>query len=365
MSWYKNDINWPHLPLPWRIGIAGVGWLLLISGLHWWLNYDHIKRKEIKMGYMPVVTNLACPLLDYATKDGDGLRFKALKFASFAEMAEALRNSQIQAAFMIAPLSIVLRQQGEDVKIIYIGNRHESTLVVRKDLNVKQLSGLTGKTLAVPMRYSGHNLSILQLMEETGLTGKIKVVEMNPPDMASALATGSLDAYYVGEPFAAQTLKSGDAKLLSYVEEVWPNFICNVVLVRQEFIENDPEIVQLLVQGAARSGVWADINGREAADVASRYWNQAAELVEFALTTPANRIVYDRFIPKQEEMQHMADLMVHFNLIENNDISGLIEDRFAMRSDLSNITDIASIIRPSRTMTARQGDLTPDSAQSR
>lgn len=99
--------------------------------------------------------------------------------------------------------------------------------------------------------------------------------------------------------------------------------------------------------------------------MASRYWNQAAELVEFALTTPANRIVYDRFIPKQEEMQHMADLMVHFNLIENNDISGLIEDRFAIRSDLSNITDIASIIRPSRTMTARQGDMTPDSAQPR
>ena len=60
------------------------------------------------MGYMPVITNLASPLLDYATRDGDGVRFRALKFASFAEMAEALRNNQIQAAFMIAPLSIVL-----------------------------------------------------------------------------------------------------------------------------------------------------------------------------------------------------------------------------------------------------------------
>ena len=317
------------------------------------------------MGYMPVITNLACPLLDYATKDGDGLRFKALKFASFAEMAEALRNNQIQAAFMIAPLAIVLRQQGEDVKIIYIGNRHESTLVARKDLYVKQLSDLSGKTLAVPMRYSGHNLSILQLMEDTGLVGKINVVEMNPPDMASALATGSLDAYYVGEPFAAQTLKSGDAQLLNYVEDVWPNFICNVVLVRNDFIENDPEIVQLLVQGAARSGVWADINYREAAIIASRYWNQAVDLVEFALTTPENRIVYDRFIPKQVEIQHMADLMVHFNLIETNDISGLIEDKFAIRSDLSNITDIASIIRPTRTMTAHQGDLTTNTAQPR
>jgi NitT/TauT family transport system substrate-binding protein len=357
MSWYKNNIHWNHLPLPWRIGIVAVGWLFLVSALHWRINVDHYQRRVINMGYMPVVTNLASPLLDYATRGGSGIRFRALKFASFAEMAEALRNNQIQAAFMIAPLSIVLKQQGEDVKIIYIGNRHESTLVARKDLNVTQLSDLSGKTLAVPMRYSGHNLSILQLMEENGLTGKINIVEMNPPDMASALISGALDAYYVGEPFAVQTLKSGDASIVHYVEDVWKYFICNLVLVHQDFIENDPEIVQMLVQGAARSGIWAGKNPQKAARIASEYWNQPVDIVEYALTTPKKRIVYDRFAPKQEEIQHLADLMVRFNQIEHNDISGLIEDSFARATDLNGITDIASILRPCRKMTALKGEM--------
>ncbi len=295
------------------------------------------------MGYMPVITNLAASILDYASKDGDGIRFNALKFASFAEMAEALRNDQIQAAFMIAPLSIVLRQQGEDVKVVYIGNRHESTMVAKKDLNATTLNDLVGKTLAVPMRYSGHNISILQMLEKNGLKGKIKVVEMNPPDMASALASGSLDAYYVGEPFAAQTLKNGDASLLYYVEDVWKHFICNLVLVRQKFIENDPDTVKMLVQGAAWSGLWAKNNCKEAAEIASKYWNQPVELVEYALTTPKNRIVFDRFVPRYEEMQYMADLMVHFKLLKNNDISGLIEDSFAKEVVLENVTDIKSI----------------------
>ena len=309
------------------------------------------------MGYMPVITNLASPLLDYATRNGDGVRFRALKFSSFAEMAEALRNRQIQAAFMIAPLSIVLRQQGEDVKIIYIGNRHESTLVSAKDRSLKGLSDLSGKTIAVPMRYSGHNLSILQLMEERGLAGKINIVEMNPPDMASALASGALDAYYVGEPFAAQTLKSGAASLIHYVEDVWKYFICNLVLVRQDFIENDPEIVQMLVQGAARSGIWARENPHTAARIASEYWNQPFDLVEYALTTPEKRIVYDRFIPKREEMQHMADLMMRFKLIEHNEISGLIEDSFAKAVDLRGITDIASILQPRQKLITLQGKI--------
>ncbi len=333
-----------RLPLAWRIVIMAVVWLIIISALHWWLNFDHGKRRVVKMGYMPVITNLAAPILDYATVDGDGIRFNSIKFASFAEMAEALRNKKIQVAFMIAPLSIVLRQQGEDVKIIYIGNRHESTLVVRKDLNVNKISDLAGRTVAIPMRYSGHNISIMQLMEKNSLVGQVKVVEMNPPDMASALTAGSLDAYYVGEPFAAQTLKSGDAKVLKYVKDVWPNFICNLALVRSDFIENNPAIVKMLVQSAARSGIWANENCKEAAKIASRYWNQPVELVEFALTTPENRIAYDQFVPREEEIQHLADLMVHFNLLKSNDISGLIDNRFAKAADLSGVSNLASIL---------------------
>ena len=335
-----------RLPLAWRIAITAVGWLVIISALHWWLNFDHGKRRVVKMGYMPVITNLAAPILDHATVNGDGIRFSSIKFASFAEMAEALRNEKIQVAFMIAPLSIVLRQQGEDVKIIYIGNRHESTLVVRKDLNVNKISDLAGRTVAIPMRYSGHNISIMQLMEKNSLVGQIRVVEMNPPDMASALTAGSLDAYYVGEPFAAQTLKSGDAKVLRYVKDVWPNFICNLALVRSDFIKNNEKIVKMLVQSAARSGIWAKENCKEAAGIASRYWNQPVELIEFALTTPENRIAYDQFVPEEEEIQHLSDLMVHFNLLKSNDISGLIDDRFAKAANLRGVSDLASILHP-------------------
>lgn len=299
------------------------------------------------MGYMPVITNLAAPLLDYATRDGNGVRFNAMKFESFADMAESLRNGGIQVAFMIAPLSIVLRQQGEDVKVIYIGNRHESTLVVKKSLHVTTLAGLAGRTVAVPIRYSMHNLCLRKLMEEKGLSGRIKIVEMNPPDMAAAMTTGSLDAYFVGEPFAAQTIKNADADVLYYGEDILKNFICNLMLVQKKFIDDNPEITKLLVRGAVRSGLWAKKNTQKAAKIAAQYWHQPVDLIEYALTTPKNRIVYDQFLPKQSEMQQMADLMVHFGLIKNNNISGLVDDKFAKNVDLSGITDVNSILGPS------------------
>ncbi len=331
---------------PWRIAILAVVWLGVISALHDYLNTENESRPVVKMGYMPVITNLAAPLLDEASARtaSSAVRFRAMKFSSFAEMAEALRNDEIQAAFIIAPLSVVLHQQGEDVRIVYIGNRHESTLVVRKDIHASTLADLSGRTIAVPMRYSGHNLALLEMVANAGLEGRINIVEMNPPDMASALAAGSLDAYFVGEPFAAQTLKFGASRLLFYVEEVWPDFICNLLLVRQDYIDRHPDRVRLLVQGAARSGLWAQQNITEAAAVASKYWGQPIELVTYALDTPKNRIVFDNFIPKQAEIQLLADKMRRFQLIKDNDIEGLVAAQFAEKADLSGIDGLPSIL---------------------
>lgn len=343
-----------QLSMFWYIIAGSLLWLVVISFLHYRFNYEHEKRKVITMGYMPVITNLAAPLLDHVSNDSGEVYFKALKFSSFAEMAEALRNDEIQVAFIIAPLAIVLRQQGENVKVVYVGNRHESSLVTSKGLNISTFADLKGKTVAVPMRYSGHNISLLKLMNENGLNGQINIVEMNPPDMASAMMSGSLDAYFVGEPFATQSLKSGASTLLFHVEDVWDSFICNLVLVNQSFIDNDPRVVKMLVEGAARSGLWAEKNPGQAAKIASRYWNQPFDLVEDVLTDSTRHIVYDRYVPQLDEMQEISDLMAQFDLTDNSRISGLVDDRFAKSVSRTNILDLGDILPSSSALTSWQ-----------
>lgn len=281
------------------------------------------------MGYMPVITNLAAPLIDYATRDAEGSHYKAVKFSSFSEMGQALRQGDIDVGFMIAPLPIVLRQQGEKIKVVMIGTRHESTWVVRKDLHIKSLQDLVGKKVAVPLRFSGHNLAVHRLMKEQDLLGQIDVVEMNPPDMAAALASGVLDSYFVGEPFAAKTIMNDQAEVLYYVEDLWPDFMCNVMAIREELIELNPELVQKLVQASVSSLAWAQAHPVEAIQIASGYWNQSPELALYAISHPPDRVRFDRYVPVQEQYQQMADFMVAFGLLGHNDISGLVEDRFA------------------------------------
>ena len=52
-----------------------------------------------------------------------------------------------------------------------------------------------------------------------------------------------------------------------------------------------------------------------------------------------------KLTPKKREARYF-DLMVHYNLLERNDISGIIDDRYAQAADLSGVSDLASILHP-------------------
>jgi len=316
-----------------RIGAAAIAWLMLITVLHLSLNRESKSANRVIMGYMPVVANLAPPLIDYVTK-GDGLYFEARKFASFSEMGEAFRSGHIQAAFIIAPLAIRLFEQGVPMKIVYIGNRHESTLVMRAGERCESPSDLIGKKIAVPIRYSGHLLALKRYMRTHGLNeSQVQILEVPPPEMPAALASSEIDGYFVGEPFASKSMETGAGKRFLDVESIWPKFICNLLIVREELIESHPEWVQELVSTAARSGLWAQDHMEETVKIVSSYWGQDPRFVQYVFSNPPGRYRFDLYTPIPEELDEMAREMLREGLTGKQlDASSMVEDRFARKA---------------------------------
>lgn len=329
------------------IPLIALFWLVGITCLHLVLNGEPRARNVVAMGYMPVITNLAAPLVDFASKDSE-VHFQAIKFASFAEMADAFRSGHIEAAFIIAPLAIVMYQQKVPLKVVTIGNRHESTLVVRKDLPYGSLSEMRGRTLAVPTRYSGHSLALRRFFRDRGLSpDSVRMVEVPPPDMPSALASGGIDGYFVGEPFAAKAIQAGIGRKLLYVEEIWPGFICNLTIVREELIREHPERVQGLVSASVRSCLYAQRHLKEIETIVGRYWGQAPELISFAFSTPPGRIRFDLFVPKIEEMEEIQREMCDAGLLQTPiDLRGMVEPRFALAVEQEPARSLGEVLRP-------------------
>ena len=328
-----------------RVGLPALLWLAFIAALHVHLNADPAPIERVVMGYMPVITNLAAPLVDAVSKES-GVRFEAMKFGSFAEMGEAFRSRHIDAAFIIAPLAVALFQQGVPLRVVYIGNRHESTMVVRLDCPWQSLSDVSGTfTVAVPIRYSGHLLALKRALRQKGLgADTIRLVEVPPPDMPAALASGGIDGYFVGEPFAGKSLAGGLARRFLDVEQIWPGFICNVMIVREELIRSHPDWVRKLVRLAARSGFWAQDHTEEAARLAAGYWNQDPSLPLYVFSHPPGRFRFDLFMPAVSEFDEIVEEMVLNGLLPNRiDVTGMVDDRFAREVQVEAVASFKDI----------------------
>src|SRR5438552_6905916 len=105
-------------------------------------------------------------------------------FQGFPEIKEALIANKMQAAFMVAPMAIALKAQGVPIRIVYLGHRYGSAVVVHKNGAVKTFSDLKGRVIAIPSRFSDERLIVFRVLKEFGMKpGDLKMVEMAPPDV--------------------------------------------------------------------------------------------------------------------------------------------------------------------------------------
>jgi NitT/TauT family transport system substrate-binding protein len=254
-----------------------------------------------------------------------GHQFIPRMFQGFPEIKEALMSNKMQAAFMVAPMAIALRAQGVPIKIVYLGHRYGSAVVVAKNGPIHTFEDLRGKIIAIPSRYSDERLIVFKALKQHGMNAKeLRMVEMAPPDVAGALAAGAIDAFSMGEPYPSQAEMAGFGRVLFHAREYWPDYISCVLVVRQDVIDKRQEAVQVLVDGIARSGLWLDNPPRRqarrehAADFVGRYYyRQNPALLRWALTKPLDRVMYQPLTPLRKDFELIVSLMRETGVLDH------------------------------------------------
>lgn len=304
-----------------------------LTGLYLWANglidralgdtpAGELAREVLRVGFLPVTCHLTCPVTDWINQNTRGhSSFEPLRFNAWPELKEAFLAGELRASFMIAPMALKLVEQGVPMKIVYLGHRDGTALVVHKDSDITDFAQLRGKRVAVPSRFSNQYLLIARALESRGMgLTDVTIVEMPPPDMPAALSTRAVDAVISGEPFMAQTELEGYGRVLAQARELWPNFISCVLVVDQRLIDEDPARVQELVDGIASSGKWLDedMEHRMAAStvVAKRYYHQDPELLRFVLSKPPDRVVYTNLDLVKAEFEEINRVAVKAGIME-------------------------------------------------
>lgn len=282
-------------------------------------------RAEFKVGFLPVTCHLTCPVTSWITRHTEsGTVFAAQKFTDFPSMKEALMARKIDATFMNAPLAMKLAMDGVPVKIVYLGHRDGTSLVVRVDGPIQKFEDLAGKVVAIPGRFSNQNIFLHKMMKEKGMPFSCMTIkELPPPEHPSALAAKAIDAYIIGEPHGAKAEMEGYGRVLMHMRDAWPGFISCVLVVRQELIDTQRPLVTELVRGIAASGEWLDEDRdqgaqhrKDAAVIAGKlFYNQKPELLEFLLTRPVDRVSYTNLLPPKKDFDEIMDLAVDVGLM--------------------------------------------------
>ncbi|HWP84653.1 MAG TPA: ABC transporter substrate-binding protein [Terriglobia bacterium] len=335
-----------------RIALAVLLWTGTISAMHMSLNVDWSalmndyvpeQQRKFNVAFIPVTCHLTCPVTDYISRQSPaGNIFLPRKFQGFPEIKEALIANKIQAAFIVAPMAIALRAQDVPIKIVYLGHRYGSAVVVRKDGPVKTPADLRGRTIAIPSRFSDERLLVFRVLKAYGIPPEeVKMVEMPPPDVAGALAVNAVDAFSMGEPFPSQAEMGGFGRVLFHAREYWPDYMSCVLVVRQDMIDRRPDAVQALVDGIARSGLWLEkgLPYREsAADFVGRfYYLQDPALLRWALTNPLDRVLYTPLTPFKKDFDIVRDLMIETGVLDRKiEFEQYVDVRFAEKASSLN-----------------------------
>lgn len=254
-----------------------------------------------------------------------GTQFQSQKFTDFPSMKESLIARKLEATFMIAPLAMKLVSDGVPVKVVYLGHRDGTALVVKHDGPIQAFQDLRGKVVAIPSRFSNQNIFLHRMMKQLGMPfDSMTIKEIPPPEHPSSLAAGAIDAYIIGEPHAAKAELEGYGRVLMQMRDAWPEFISCVLVVRQELIDQRRPLVEELVRGIAASGKWLDedrLTGaqhrKDAALVASgkAFYNQPTKLLEYVLLKDVTRVSYTNLMPPKKDFDEIMDLAVELGIL--------------------------------------------------
>lgn len=278
--------------------------------------------RSLVVGGLPVTCNLTLPVASAsreaelrAAPSATAYRYTYSKYSGWPEIKESLMAGRVQAAYMLAPLVMLLADSGIPVKLVSLGHRSGAVIMVRTDSPYQHFKQLAGKVVAVPSRYAVDFLFLRKMLAQESMTpADLQIVEMAPPDMPAALYANAVDAYCTGEPFGASAQRAGFARPLRMTRDEWRNYICCVLAVREELIEKDPAQVQDLVNLIQGAGMWLDqdrANRDKAVKVAAgkSYFNQDPAILQFVMDNPTDRVTYGdlRMIRAEfDELMHLS-----------------------------------------------------------
>ncbi|MBD8022940.1 ABC transporter substrate-binding protein [Microbacterium sp. Sa1CUA4] len=233
---------------------------------------------EVRLGYFANVTH--APALVgleeglFAESLGD-IDLSTSVFNAGPAAIEALTAGAIDATY-IGPnpsINTFIQSGGESARIVAGVATGGAALVVRPGIDSPQQ--LVGTTLATPQLGNTQDVALRVYLAEQGYEtdpsggGDVSITPTENAQTLTLFQQGAIDGAWLPEPWVSRLVVDEGAEVLVDEAELWPDgaFPTTVLLVRADFLEEHPDVVERLLEGHVAAVHWIGDNAAEAPGV--------------------------------------------------------------------------------------------------
>jgi len=246
----------------------------------------------------------------------EGLNLTAYEsYASGMALASALTRGDIEVAYIcLVPAINAYANAGVPIRVVAGTHKYGYGLVVNAD-KIKTVRDLEKPDIRLGcVREGGAVDVLLHKIIDTYYLDEARVLSntqrMNPAKQVLAIKTGQLDAALLPEQWATMAEEFGFTMLLMS-QDVWSEMQGSVLVVKEDLINEYPELVRNLVEISQRATDWCNRYPEEAAEVVARQLQAAGTEVlpvEVADTASSFAITPEVLLRSMQRMEFTTNI---------------------------------------------------------
>jgi len=295
------------------LACLAVGLLILVSAI------GCAKQGATPIGMAVEFTDhAACA---YISQDKRWFEEEGLKLTTYESyvtgmaLASALGRGDIEAAYVcLIPAINAYANAGIPIKIIAGTHKYGYGLVVNP-AKIQTAQDLENPDISIGCVREGGTVDILLHKSiDTFKLDASKVLDniqrMNPPKQALAIKMEQLDAAFLPEQWATMAEEFG-FNMLFTSKDIWPELQGSVLIVKEDLLNNRPEIARKLVKVSQRATDWSNQYPEEAADVLSRQLQAVGDKIfptEVAAVAAQMEISPEVLLKSMNRLEYTTDI---------------------------------------------------------
>lgn len=230
---------------------------------------NHEQENTVRVSFFPNIGHsIAIVGMERGTfseKLGNQTTIKTRLFDSGPQVIESMFANEIDIAYVGPGPAIngFLKSDGKALKILAGAASGGVSLVVHPNSGIKSSADFSGKRIAAPQIGNTQDVSLRSFLYQNNLKpaekgGTVYVINVVNPDIFTLFSKGELDAAWVPEPWATRLVQQLDGIRLFQEKELWSDqeFSSTVLIVRSDFLEKHPDIVQKWVDAHVQTSDW-------------------------------------------------------------------------------------------------------------